>query len=422
MNELINSVIDLAILIRDSEDGKRWIKNWNSLIKSDDGPRISTDDLASVPIADSVRLLCTSNQIKTRPFLFPYVIQEYFPPEERGKILQELKTHPHFSNKIDHVITSSNLMTLIISFLRKNIIGYPNDLLIYTQPQLPWSKISRVSEVPYRIGEEWLPKIIPMAEMIGWEQFAPSIKDVIPTYLNNLLKNIKENNIYKDFEESYKNIIHNRKIKREMLNIIARFNREFTKIISRPVLKGIVEDNAQDICNDLYNKSSKEIILYKDKYLAMEELIENIYWTLSHIMAYKTISCLNSASLDELQQINIGFMEKGRLTAITRCVAKTLTVGQLIHISIPQANGIFDGIYQITHWIDKRNIIDGNRIIFDSRCLFNLRLDEKYSANLFKNDASAGLGELTSVIVTPDGEEIPLPLIPTMSISETMFL
>jgi len=431
MDAVLEQALKLACLIRDSEEANAWREAWNALLNIQFGtPNIMAMPLEEIPLVEHIGHLRVSEQ--SRPLMFPLLITRFPLPLNAAQIRDGLKDYPEVWRTYQQLVSCFGLTCLLVTFLRSAGPGYPHKDLVYTLPNTPWVQLSSMRELPWNMGEFLVPEGVTDARFIGLQRFVPSVAQQSATSLNDLLAAIKCDNAWLELEKSYETIQRRRNLRGEISRAQAQFQREFGEVSQMSMLKPEWQAKAKELVRKVYAKRGPRIQAYAKSFLEYERLIERIYWLISQILIHESVSCLTSSASHQLQQVSLRYGQDALLTALAPTLAKTLQVGQLVHIELVETEHLLDGLYQVEQWLEKYEIATGARILFGAQCLWYCQFNDLLTGTKeFSNptfipaEVMDILGESRVSITGPDGEVVSWRIrdeIPSFELSKTMYL
>jgi hypothetical protein len=375
MNTILEETIRLACLIRNSAEAEVWRKAWEELpnVWTPEPMVSSPEDMSFDDYVVRVRL---SDQAQARPLFFPFILAQLYQRNDVDFRLQ-IERYPKIRKAMDELSGSFVLTRYIITFLRSVGTGFPHEELVYTIPDQVWMKVTSDRELPWSVGQSLNMK--QNARLLGLERFIPSASNQVADSLNRLAAVIRQDPSWNNLDRAYKIIVQNK----NLLNELRSSKDQFRKLMvvarekSRPA--PISSEKIQSIADEVYRKKGSKIKTYGDSFIEFESLIERIYWVLSHIIMYKSLTYLNSSDTETLQQVNISPGKEQYLTAVAPTFASGLAVGRIMHISMPEASGIFDGLYQITNTHEKYQAGNRLRLLLGAQLLWSCQLSSLQS-------------------------------------------
>jgi predicted house-cleaning noncanonical NTP pyrophosphatase (MazG superfamily) len=237
-------------------------------------------------------------------------------------------------------------------------------------PSPPWSELFSGNEIPWGGGENLLPPTIADAPSSISKRFIPSQWSLIESGIHELVQAIQRSQVWRDLDNAYQ-AIHSRKT---LLSELERTREYISNKIPEITQKSARSFDAyiqiEQEVQRLYSKRGERIVAYAQSFKAYEKLIERIYWVLSHIIMHRSIVRLSSGSSQQLQQVSLSYGESAHLTAVVHRWIMELEVGRLVHLTLVEGDGLFDGIYQVDHLYLSANISQPIRLLFSTRCLW----------------------------------------------------
>jgi hypothetical protein len=377
MDVVLEQTVKLAYLIRDSIEAEAWRKAWGSFreVRSRTW-NPATSAIEEAPLSELFHHVWMGDPTQSRPLLFPLLIVRSLPYLDMAQIQNRLQDQPELWNSYQQLLSCVRLTSLLITFLRSIGPGYPHENLVYTLPNTPWAELSNERELPWNMGDFLLPKGVIDAKLIGLERFLPSVSKQAAVCLNDLVTNIQTDNTWLQLKKSYQKVSRQDNLRKRMQRARSQFEREMSKLNQPDIPKLLWQVKVEELAQKIYRREGAQIMAYVQSFWQFERLIEHIYWLLSQLVIRETISYLTSANHQHIQQISLGCGQERLLTALAPTLAKSLEIGQLIHITLIETNHILDGLYQVTQWIEKYKIATGTRILFRARCLWYCQLDD----------------------------------------------
>lgn len=345
MDAVLAEALQVAYLVRDSEEGKAWREAWNSLNDLLNPPSIMPSPGEEIPLTELVGALRRSEVAEVRPLLFPLIVGKFSPHLNAAQVRNGLKEHSEALKAYQQLVSCMGLTSLLIAFLRSVGPGYPHEHLAHTLPEVPWRHLSNLQELPWNMGGFLLPMDATDARLIGLKRFVPSLAQQLAASLNLLGATIKTHDVWLQLKESYRQIAGRPNLDKKLRRIRVRFGRGMEKLSHSKPSKSAWHLEAEKLAQRLYSKGGARIRSYMESFLEYERLIERIYWLLSQLLMHECISCITSAVPQQLQQVSLGYGKRRRLTALSETSVKTLEVGQLVHISLIETGHLMDGLY-----------------------------------------------------------------------------
>lgn len=377
MDTVLEQALEIAYLIRDSEEAILWRKAWNSLLHIESRARnIQEVSLEAIPLVERIKHLRISDLGISRPLMFPLLVA-YFPLEVNiAQSYEELKSYPEVLEAYRSLVGSLGLVCSLVTFLRSIGSGYPHASLIYTVPGTPWARLSNMKELPWNLGELFDPMGATDARYIGLHRFIPSVSHEVAAGLNDLVTAIKSDNAWRELERSYAAVRQRGNLWKELGQARVQFQRSLDRINQTRMPKVLWEAKVEEEAKKTYSKRGPRIQTYVQSFLDYEWLIERLYWIASQVVMYENISRLTSSEPHQLQQVNISYGQNALLTALAPTLARTLQIGQLVHLQLTETGGTADGIYQVDKWVQRYEVSKGECILFRARSLWYWPLDE----------------------------------------------
>jgi hypothetical protein len=379
MDSVLEQTLKLACLIRDSEEANAWRSAWNLLrdipVRSVGPPSEET------PIAELLHHIRMSEQGQPRPLLFPLLVAHSLPGLKGEQIQEGLKDQPETWHTYQQLVGCFTLIGLIISFLRNIGSGHPHKDLAYTVPNTPWTQLSSEQELPWWSGSNFgIAEEVTDAKSIDLERRIPSISTQVVVCLNNLVAEIRADDIWLELAKSYEKISKRDNLKKKMHRARVRFERELNESRHLNIPKIEWQAKVEKLARTLYAKEGAQVMGHIHNFRQYERLIERIYWLLSQIIIYEAVSSITSAVPQQVQQVSLSPGRMGMLTAVAPTFTKTLEIGQIVHIELPETEHLLDGLYQVGRWIQKYQVASGARIFFSARSLWYCQLTDLHHA------------------------------------------
>lgn len=374
-NDVLTQTLKLACLIRDSDDAIMWRQAWSSLSNiSVDMTSLLTAPLDELPVAAHIRAIRVSEQGQSRPVMFPLLVMKPHFYKNVEQVLLGLKDYPQARQAFGLSRNWLRVIALIVEFLRSIGPGYPHENIVYTAPGTPWRELTSLNELPWGIGEPLLPKNVLDARLIGLDRLVPSVFVPTAQSLNVLVAAIQQCEPWLQLKRTFEKIEHTKNLISELDRIKQHFEKELQKINRPNIITPHWIDQVENLARNSYAKKGDKIGDYINAYLSYQQLIERIYWVLSQLVFYEEISSISSRNFEQLQQVSACEYPEPLITAISKVGAKTLDVGQIIQISLPETEHLLDGLYQIEHIRTLYEIKGGGpRILFRSRRLWDCK-------------------------------------------------
>ena len=430
MDEILEKTIQLGCLIRDSPEGMIWRESSAQL---DEIP-LSTPNLGSlppdqIPMIENLGLIHKAN--KVRPLLLPLIVGRYSPHLDHNSMRKELNKNQKVWKPYRQLELCMVFTGILVTFLRKIAPGYPHKDLIYTMPNSEWTELSSFKELPWNMATSIIPEKVIDAKQLGLERVLPNTWPVIISALNSLAESIKRCPTWLNLHKAYRAIERQNNLKIELNRAKEQFDKEFAPYKAFSVAKPTRFNKFEDLTKHIYGKRGKRISKYVDMFLQYEWLVERIYWTLSQLIMFENISCIASSISQQLQQVSLNYGKEAYLTALAKTRGKSLAIGQLVHITLPESNNIADGLYQVESLRQEYNPDSGVHILFRNRKLwyckldFLLLLEENNHRSTYLQNEEQEMVNGTKIDIM-DGEEVvdtwDLGDLFQLKFSETMYL
>jgi hypothetical protein len=414
MDEILAHALRIACVVRDSAEGSLWRKAWQILSEDFvDMSSLITAPIGEIPIAAHMRAIRVSEQAQSRPTMFPLLVVKFPYIKSIDQIRTGLHNYPREWRAFENLRNCMRLMAVLIEYLRVIAPGYPFEELIYSTPGTHWREISSMNELPWGFGEQLLANKSTDARFIGLKRFVPTVADTVAQAIYPLSAAIMRSLEWQTLKQSYETVMDHPKIAEELIRARVFFEKELEKTPRPKYPSQQWIETVEDLAQRVYAKKGQRIGRYIDAFRKYQELVEHIYWILSQVIIYEKISSITSQNPDQLQQISLSESPLPVLTAISLTGAKTLDVGQLIHISLPATNHLLDGLYQVEHEHVRFDIPSGTRTLFRARRLWQCHLDEVVSATkgfgnntIVESEHSKGGDDYKIVIGNPDEGKI----------------
>ena len=412
MDTVLRSTLGLACQIRDSAEAKAWREAWNVLSSAEFRAWESfRKPTVEIPLTEYIRLVRSTDAAKSRPLMLPLLLSRFSPNLDAARFQTELGERPELQEAFQQMLKCFGLISLIVAFLRRAGPGYPHRDLIYTLPKTPWLELSSMKEVPWNLGEFLPPNGTTDAEIIGLHRVIPTASSSVADRLNDLLESIKNTRIWLELGQTFAAINQRRNLTTELGRARIQFEREMAQISRLSIPKAVWQAKVEDLAQRVYARRGTRIKAYVESFLEYERLIEGIYWILSQLAVYKLISCLISSDDRQLQQIGFGNGKPPLLTALAPTLARTLQVGQLVHITLPETEHELDGLYQVEQLFEKYQLETGSRVLLRSRCLWYcdlpsiLEQTRQFSEKTFIPSECIDIGDSTRIDISgPNGK------------------
>jgi hypothetical protein len=239
-----------------------------------------------------------------------------------------------------------------------------------------WTEISSYKELPWNLAPSLIPENARDANQLGLERVIPTSWPVITDSLNLLAEAIRQSAIWKELDKTYKVIERQNNLKIELYRARKQFSKEFAKYRDISISKVTQLTRFEDLARQVYAKRGKRITGYINAFLEYERLVEHIYWILSQLIIFENISCITSSLPQQLQQVSLNYGKEAFMTALAKTRGKTLAVGQMVHVALPETDHISDGLYQVDTLRQKFEPRSGVHVLFRARKLWYCQLDE----------------------------------------------
>lgn len=431
MDAILAQVLELACLLRNSEEARIWRNSWGALLKTKPGTPNSAEMLLdNVPIIELIGQIRLSDAAQCRPLLFPLVVSK-FAPHLRGKDFQSgLENHPKILNAYRELLNCFRFTSLLISSLRSIGPGYPHPNLVYTLPSSPWLELTNRNELPWQLGEVVRGTRTQSAKSL--DRFMPSISQPLAIAIDTLLQTIIDSDTWRQMEKSYRVIQSHKNLIDELGRARTQFEKGLGTLRQSNFPQSLWQDKVEELVSEIYSKRGPRIKAYVDSFLAFEQLIERIYWLVSHIVIFESISTLTTADSRQLQQVSLGCGQNALITALAPTFAETLAIGQLVHLSLVESDHHLDGLYQVENLVQRYEVSSGAHILFRARCLWYCQLADvlqltcSFGPSVFVPSETMNILEGIMLNITdPDGDVVaslrPDELI-SFELSRTMYL
>lgn len=371
MNAVLEQTLRLACLIRDTPEAAQWRDAWHTL---DDFETVGTPSSTMSLDQRLCAVRSTMYAAECRPFFFPLLISKMF-SIKRADFDTLKKSCPSIWAAHEQLITAMAVADRIFSFLRRTAPGHPHEKLVYTLPYTPWVYLSGYCEVPVGIQTQAI-RSTSSVSILGLQKIMPTRYVEIEAQLARLFVAVKSSAEWKRLEKTHMEVIRNGVLSRELTECRAQFDREYHNLAGKklpgPTLELWLGQEAEKMSGGLRPRNQA----YIESYLEYERLLERIYWLVSQVVFYNIISCITTAKQRQIQQVTFSQNKATYLTALALTDARTLQVGQLVHISMPEADNIPDGIYQIERWWLKYSAATSARIFFTACSVWPCTLPE----------------------------------------------
>ncbi len=431
MDAVLKQALKLACLIQDSKEARSWRKAWNSLAGIEFiSPNLMSLPAGEVPLVDVVLAYRHSDAGQCRPLLFPMLIMF---DADAVRIKTELRQHPQVWRAYRRLVDCSVLTGQLVTFLRRIGPGYPHQDLIYTIPNTPWTRLSSARELPWRLGESLLVRNSSDARHIGLERSVPSVSRQVADSLNALAEAVRASDIWLELENAFRTVTRRKSLIQEIHRAKVQFEKEFRNISTRNIPPSVLWARVEELAKKVYSKRGSRIQAYVKAFWEYEGLIERIYWIISQLVIYETISCLTTSMPEQLQQVSLSYGKDAPLTALAQTRAKTLQIGQLVHVELVEMDQTLDGLYQVEQWYETYQVGTIPRALFHARCLWYCELKALLDATeditnqvFVPSEAENMWGEGGRIdIVGPEGIVDSLPIgevVPSLELRKTIYL
>jgi cell fate (sporulation/competence/biofilm development) regulator YlbF (YheA/YmcA/DUF963 family) len=389
MDPVLEKTLQLGCLIRDTTEAEAWRNAWASLVDLrttiSDPNELLTGEIPAVAIVAIRRM---DDAAKARPLMFPLLVSQLPPALAPPEIPQALAQYPEARLAFDRLATAMSVAWLTVVFLRRIGAGYPFHDLVYTLPSSPWVRLSNVCDLPLEVSDSLISPDITDAHDLGFERLIPSRWAQIAAALNELVAAIRTDPAYLGLNEAHRAVARRQNLVQELRNARTQFEREYEAIKASGVMREELAFEAERLAQKVYLKRGARIQQYADACHQFNNLIERIYWILSQIAMYEVISCINSRDQRQIQQVSLCGGSPPLLTAVAPTRCRTLEVGQLLHLTLPEAGNLFDGLYQVENLCSKYHVSSGGYVFFRARRLWTCRVgDVTHATQSFSNRA-----------------------------------
>jgi hypothetical protein len=408
MDSILEHTFRLGCALRDSQEGRIWRESREALSKIP----LNTPNLAVLPpekvsIVENLGLIHRAN--KARPLMLPLLVSKYTPRLNHDEIRRELNKNSEIWKSYRQLELCTAFTGIVVTFLRSIAPGYPHPYLVYSLPNTIWSQLSSYKELPWNMASSVIPKNASEVQQLGLERVIPVSAPIIVKLLDSLAKAIKSSEGWMRLSYTCKAIEKHRNLKEELQRAQQEY-RQKVEIYRNPnVSKPTAYEKAHNLAEEVYSKRGKRIQNYVESFLDYERLVECIYWVLSQLISFEQVSCVTSSNPQQLQQIFLSYGKKAYMTAVGQTVGqtrgKTLAVGQLIHVTLPETDRIADGLYQINLLRQKYDPESGAHVFFRAQCIWYCRLEdlagvvEKYNQPTFLQNENSNLVEGTTIVI-----------------------
>lgn len=375
MDTVLEETVRLACLIRNSAEAEIWRKAWGDLPNVySPAPVVSSPE--DMPFNEYVHHVRLMDQAEARPLLFPFILAQLHPGNDVDFRVQ-LGQYPKIRNAMNDLAGGFILARIIITFLRSVGTGFPHESLVYTIPDQVWMKVTSDRELPWCLGDTL--NLAQDTHRLGLERLIPSVRDEVADSLTKLVAAIRQDPSWHNLDRAYKTVIQNKNLLTELRSAIEQFRKLLSVALEKSRPAPISPDKLLSIVDQIYRKKGDKIKNYHNSFIEFENLIERIYWIVSHIIMCKSVTYLSSADTEVIQQVNIKPGKEQYLTAIAPTFASGVAVGRIVHMSLPEAGGIFDGLYQIINTHEKYQAGTKLRLVLGAQLLWSCQLSSLQS-------------------------------------------
>lgn len=432
MDELLRQTIKLAHVVRDSQEASSWRQAWRSLLdnKPQDPQAMATH--SQIPIADLVYYARASDQAECRPMIFPLLLA--IPPFALSpdQVKKELGRRPPIWAAYRRLTDCLRFIGLIVTFIRHLGSGYPHESLAYTLPDAPWSRLSSDMELPWDFGAGLLQTNSTDAMYIGLNRFIPSVSKQAAECLNAIVVALKTDISWTALRTSYETVAPRKNIMEELQRARTQVQKQVEALRHANMPPYMWRMRIEEIAQKAYAKRGPRIMAYSEAFWKYEHTVERIYWSVSQIVMYERISYLSSADATQLQQVNFSVGEDGIMTALAPTWAETLNIGQLVHITFPEAGGAFDGLYRVEDLHKIYSVTTGARLLFRAKWLWGCQISDLIDAArgltkpiFLPSERHGGITDTRIELMRDDGTAMSLNVadsIPRYEYSKTIYL
>ncbi len=337
---------------------------------------IMSKPMEQIPVEVHLRGVRTSERAEARPIMFPLLLAGFPINLSATRIRSELRDRPEVLGAYSQLAGCLGLTALIVEYLRSIAPGYPHADLVFGVDGTPWTQLSNYSEVPQNVGGPVLPEGATKAADIGLDRFAPSVSVELADQLIDLTGAVSSSAPYLDLKSAYKKVNADQNLQTEIRRARDQFEKELRRVNELKLPRDHWGQEVERISRKVYEKRGLRIQSYVSSFLEYEWLIERIYWLLSQLVIYEVISSLSTAEPNQLQQASINNERPRLVTGLTLTSARSVNIGQLIHLTLCETNGRADGIYQVDQWYSRYDIGVGGRDMLRARSLWECELKE----------------------------------------------
>lgn len=419
MDAVLEHSVHLGCIVRDSPEGRAWREARRQLEKMP----IRARGIENLPvdhrsIVDNVLFIHKAN--RARPLLFPLLVGKFLPHLAHKEIRRQLRSSEIWQPYRELELCAA-FVAIAIEYLRSIAPGYPHKGLVYTLPNTPWAAVSSFKELPWNSASSLIPAEARDAHRIGLERVVSTTAPVIAHRLNLLVEAITNSEVWTNLAGARKAIERKRTLQSELQRSREQFAAEFETFERHDISIASRNAKAEEIAEKVYAKRGSRIQRYVEAFLHYEQLLENIYWLLSQLIAFEDISCLTSDDSRQVQQVFLSYGKRGYVTALATTRGKTLAVGQLAHLTLTEIDSAGDGLYQIELLDQRYDPSSRVRVLFRGRCLWSCSLSElreiteRYTKSTLVENETPDLVSTTELRMM-DGEKV----VESLSLGELM--
>jgi hypothetical protein len=427
-SSVLKPTLALAQILRDSQEGKNWRNAWRSLGNLEP-PKSANFDFRRMPLTEFMAMARRSEQGESRPMMYCLLLSE--PPLnlQPQRITAELAGNPVLRNTFHQLVGCLGCLTSIVGFLRSIAPGYPHPGLIYTLRETHWAHLSSKKELP------WSLSIIPAghndAGRLRFEQFVPTVEKETSAAINALVATVRESPVYLALRNAHSQISRRPNLLDELERAKTEFQSRTAQIDRSRLPRPVWMEECEHMVRDIYDRRGPRILSYVKAFLEFEQLVESVYWIISQLAMFEAISCLTTNDPQQIQQVQCDIGEEPFISAVAPTQARTLQVGQLVHIAFPGTDHLLDGIYQIRYLHLYYAIESGARIFLHGPRLWHCpeeALKEFATTQppiFLPSELGTVLGDMKVAISKPDGSYMTMDVrdeIPRLQFTKTMYL
>lgn len=374
MDPILAAGLQLACVLRDSHSAAHWRAAWPLVL----GYQVADAPPQMARALYMIQELRKRGAIRARPLIFPILLSRYLRLNDT-QVLATLQPIPELWERYRLLREGVSVMQQLFGYLWSILPGYPHSDVIYNLTGTPWrDPISNLCLVPF--GPTSLPEGNRATATSDQRRaaLAASMGPAVVAHVDNFVACVRRTENWRILEAAYGEIMREPGLARALPILRQQFEREYAAIWS----SGRPRDDAYVallvLAEQLYQGQHPAITAYIAQFREYEALLARLYWLLSQLVMRQIIACLSTNSPTHLQQVAVypGISRSEvQLTALAPTYAQTLRIGQLVHLTLAEADRALDGLYQVEILHLKATPATGARAFFRARLLWSLPAD-----------------------------------------------